>query len=51
MGSTSVAGKGKGLGGSCGSGVPIMVRRGYEDGDKGLMGCGSRGNGCKVRVA
>jgi hypothetical protein len=51
MGSTSVAGKGKGLGGSCGSGVTIMARRGHEDGDKGLMGRSSRENGCKVRVA
>jgi hypothetical protein len=51
MGSTSVADKGKGSGGACGSRVPIMARRGHEDGDKGLMGHGLRGGGCNVRVA
>jgi hypothetical protein len=51
MGSTSVAGKGKGSGGACGSRAPIMARRGHEDGDKGLMGRSLRGGGCKVRVA
>jgi hypothetical protein len=51
MGSTSVAGKGKGSGGASGSRAPIMARRGHEDGDKGLMGCGLRGGGCKLRVA
>jgi hypothetical protein len=28
-----------------------MARRGHEDGNKGLMDCGLRGDGCKVRVA
>jgi hypothetical protein len=51
MGSTSVAGKGKGSGGCCGSRAPMMARRGCEDGDKGLMGHSLRGGGCKVRVA
>jgi hypothetical protein len=51
MGSTSVAGKGKGSGGACGSRAPITARRGCEDGDKGLMGCSLRRGGCKVRVA
>jgi hypothetical protein len=32
--STSVAGKGKGSGGACGSRAPMMAR-GCEDGDKG----------------
>jgi hypothetical protein len=50
MGSTSVAGKGKGSGGACGSRAPMMARRGCKDGDKGLMGS-LRGGGCKVRVA
>jgi hypothetical protein len=48
MESTSVAGKGKGSGGACGSRAPITARRGREDGDKGLMSCGLRGGGCKV---
>jgi hypothetical protein len=34
MGSTSIAGKGKGSGGACGSRAPITVRRGHEDRDK-----------------
>jgi hypothetical protein len=34
MGSTSVAGKSKALGGACGSRAPITARRGCEDGDK-----------------
>jgi hypothetical protein len=51
MGSTSALGKGKGSGGACGNRVPIMARRGREDGDKGLMGRGLRGSGCEVRVA
>jgi hypothetical protein len=36
-GSTSVVSKGKGSGGTCGSRAPMMAKRGYEDGDKGLM--------------
>jgi hypothetical protein len=51
MGFTSVAGKGKGSGEACGSKAPITAKRGCEDGDKGLMGCGFKGNGCKVRLA
>jgi hypothetical protein len=51
MGSTSAAGKGKWPGESCESRVPITARRGHEDEDRGLMGCGLRGSGCKVRVA
>jgi hypothetical protein len=51
MGSTSVVGKGKGLGGACGSRAPIIARRGCEDGDKGLMGHGLKGDVCKVKVA
>jgi hypothetical protein len=51
MGFTSVAGKGKGSGGTCGSRTPIMARRGCEGGEKGLIGCSLRESGCKVRVA
>jgi hypothetical protein len=51
MGSTSVVSKGKGSGRACGSRAPIMARRSCEDGNKGLMGRGSSGCGCKVRVA
>jgi hypothetical protein len=51
MGSTNVAGKGKELGEPCGSKAPMTVRRDYEDGDEGLMGCGFCGGGCKMRVA
>jgi hypothetical protein len=51
MGSTSVADKGKGPAEACGSEVPMAARRGCEDGDKGLMGCGLRGSGCMVRMA
>jgi hypothetical protein len=51
MGSTSVAGKGKGSGGAYGSRAPITARKGCEDGDKGLMGRSLRGGGCKVRMA
>jgi hypothetical protein len=51
MDSSSVVGKGKGLGGACGSRAPTIARRGLEDGDKGLMGSGLYRDGCKVRVA
>jgi hypothetical protein len=51
MGFTSVAGKGKGSEGACGSRAPMMARKGCEDGDKMFMGYGLRGSGCKVRVA
>jgi hypothetical protein len=51
MESTNVADKGKELGEACGSKAPMMVRRDREDGDKGLIGHGFCGDGCKVRVA
>jgi hypothetical protein len=51
MGSTSTVGKDKGSAGACGSKASMMVRRGREDGDKGLIGHSLRGSGCKVRVA
>jgi hypothetical protein len=51
MGSTSVAGKGKGVRRGFWKQGTHNSKRGCEDGDKGLMGHGLRGGGCKVRVA